>query len=606
MTHLSVLSKNRFKDSPPADTVRRLKEILHKNNIKVEEIWNDTSSIHTSSLRLVIEHTDIGSNGKGISPEYAMASAYAEFFERLQNNHLNTFIRQNPEKDCDFFLYPDEKNLSIQDLISAENSFLDYFFRERNIDKDTGGRKRYLERLCQTGCIYSKQESFLSLPFFHVNTGSIQYLPYGLYRPYYGSNGMCAGNTPSEALLQGLSEIMERAVSRRIFAENPCFPPIPEEDLKEYPHIYERIQIIRSDRRFTVRVLDCSFGGRYPVAGLLVIEKNTGRYGFKLGCHPDYSIAIERTLTEAVQAQDICEFATNSMVDFSSETIYSESNIGMCIMNGQGSYPYSILSNNPTYPYVKAASVTEKNNDSLWQLWCQKLMDEGYDILIRDVSYLGFPSYHIMIPGLSETSTVSDHDYEMIYLLNESVPLFRNPHKIGPDNSTVISSLLEHFDYRPYLSFFYNTDSFSEIPFETIGASSSYCHALCMFLQEDYPAAIESLSRVIDTVMQYSDVPEHIVHELMASMYYLASRQEISSHEEAVHYISLLFEEEYCNDIDTLFGNRQTLMQKVFPSYNDNIGDRTFLRLVETCRNAAAANMPDQALISQIWSNTHE
>ena len=51
----------------------------------MKEIWSEKSTVDTYSLRLVIEGTDIGTNGKGISKELATASAYAEFFERFQN-----------------------------------------------------------------------------------------------------------------------------------------------------------------------------------------------------------------------------------------------------------------------------------------------------------------------------------------------------------------------------------------------------------------------------------------------------------------------------------------------------------------------------------------
>ena len=48
----------------------------------------EKSSIGTYALRLKIENTDIGVNGKGINKIYAQASAYAELIERLQNDLL--------------------------------------------------------------------------------------------------------------------------------------------------------------------------------------------------------------------------------------------------------------------------------------------------------------------------------------------------------------------------------------------------------------------------------------------------------------------------------------------------------------------------------------
>lgn len=47
-----------------------------------------------------------------------------------------------------------------------------------------------------------------------------------------------------------------------------------------------------------------------------MIEKNTGKFGFKLGAHPDYGIAMERCFTEAAQGRDIYEYAQRCLFDF--------------------------------------------------------------------------------------------------------------------------------------------------------------------------------------------------------------------------------------------------------------------------------------------------
>lgn len=65
-----------------------LKSILERLNVEIDEIWQDESSIGTYALRVVFKGTNIGTNGKGVSREYALASAYAEFFERYQNDLL--------------------------------------------------------------------------------------------------------------------------------------------------------------------------------------------------------------------------------------------------------------------------------------------------------------------------------------------------------------------------------------------------------------------------------------------------------------------------------------------------------------------------------------
>ena len=47
-------------------------------------------------------------------------------------------------------------------------------------------------------------------PFINTKTGKDEYLPTFLVRLALGSNGMSAGNTKEEALVEGISELIER------------------------------------------------------------------------------------------------------------------------------------------------------------------------------------------------------------------------------------------------------------------------------------------------------------------------------------------------------------------------------------------------------------
>ena len=68
------LHESHYKEVSPVKTVEKIKSILDELEIGVEENWCDKSDIETYSLRLSIKGTNIGSNGKGISKEYARAS----------------------------------------------------------------------------------------------------------------------------------------------------------------------------------------------------------------------------------------------------------------------------------------------------------------------------------------------------------------------------------------------------------------------------------------------------------------------------------------------------------------------------------------------------
>ena len=77
------------KECKPEETVKKIKRILKKFKINVieKEIININNSFYSTRVELK-EIKGVGTNGKGITKEYALASAYAEFMERLQSNFL--------------------------------------------------------------------------------------------------------------------------------------------------------------------------------------------------------------------------------------------------------------------------------------------------------------------------------------------------------------------------------------------------------------------------------------------------------------------------------------------------------------------------------------
>ncbi|MDR0754293.1 MAG: YcaO-like family protein, partial [Prevotellaceae bacterium] len=81
----------KYKSLLPEQTVHNIQSILADIGILLKDRHIETNKIH--SCRAIIgnhnlDKSDIGANGKGISFEYAMASGYAEFMERIQNRIL--------------------------------------------------------------------------------------------------------------------------------------------------------------------------------------------------------------------------------------------------------------------------------------------------------------------------------------------------------------------------------------------------------------------------------------------------------------------------------------------------------------------------------------
>ena len=313
---MSELQERRYKEVTPEETVKRLKELLKKIGIEVVETWSDESSVGTYSLRVAIKGTDIGQNGKGMTKEFAMASAYAEFFERFQNGMFK-FRIEKPTKEIPFTYAPDEKILSVEELMSGKNSFVENIVNKNGRGNDSKEQQiDYVKDVLNQNSKLVQKEDFISLPYYSIKNDEIEYIPERLFTYTCNSNGMCAGNSREEALIEGLSEIYERYVGIKIFKEKATLPEIPAKYLEKFPKVEEMVEKLKKNDRYYFRLVDCSFGGKYPVAGLYIIEKNTGKFGFKLGAHPDYGIAMERCFTEAAQGRDIYEYAETCLFDF--------------------------------------------------------------------------------------------------------------------------------------------------------------------------------------------------------------------------------------------------------------------------------------------------
>ena len=109
----------KHKDKNPLETITTIRNILGELGILLTEKWL-FSSVHCCSVRISDPITGDGTNGKGTTPAYALASGYAEFMELIQNLMLYRWINSDRDKPdpIDFYFDPMEMNQTIDDLIS--------------------------------------------------------------------------------------------------------------------------------------------------------------------------------------------------------------------------------------------------------------------------------------------------------------------------------------------------------------------------------------------------------------------------------------------------------------------------------------------------------
>lgn len=396
---------NRFKDALPADTVHKIRNIFYGLGLLTVDDWIDSGIDGCHALRVSIAGTGMGSNGKGTDPVYALASAYAELIERMQNNILYLGgLSDEAQTHAGFLIAPDEKYYSYNEIAEMDNAMLNYVLT-RTIGHIPDPHSDDRLECIKSWTVFNPPghpSCAITVPFYSVRQRKIQYLLYDMYSSIYGSNGMCAGNTPEEALVQGLSEIFERYVNKKLITDRVTPPTIPDSYLMNYPVLYRIIQAIRQSGRYKVVVKDCSLGKKYPVLGTMIIDTYKGTFGMKLGVHPSFRIALERTITEAFQGQNIESFTQSCRIGYEDGFLNHRDNTVNVAKVGAGQYPAALFSDKASYEFTPFMDEKVRQNRVMLQDMVKLLVDQGYELLVRDVSFLGFPSYQIIVPGFSE------------------------------------------------------------------------------------------------------------------------------------------------------------------------------------------------------------
>lgn len=381
-----------YKDSAPLDTVRRIKQILRDNGLTTTEVWQEDTIPNCHAMSVRVNGLTLKSNGKGLTREFAMASGYGELIERLQLGLTGTGVGQKTA------LREDAATLTADAATLAAANPLRYQRIAQRLKLATGSdidSRRLLSRFEDYDGDVTVKE------YRNLVTGQKELLPTEMVRRIYGTNGCAAGNTPEEALVQAISEIMERHHQLRIIHEGLTPPALPDSMLQNYAASWETICFLR-EQELNVSVLDCSLGTPFPVVCVCLTDPKTGAYHTHFGAFPLFEIALQRALTETFQGrtlQNVTQFrgySNKQPGQHHPEAIINE------VAFGSWRKPHSFFHGDPSYPAQTSFGFDGVGNKSLLKQCVHYLTELGYDILVRDHSVLGFPTYQVIVPGFSE------------------------------------------------------------------------------------------------------------------------------------------------------------------------------------------------------------
>lgn len=426
---------HKYKEAPPYTTITKIRNILHGLSIfTFERLWlNPYPQIYSVRVECTEEDGEFGANGKGRNREYTLASAYAEFVERLQNGYLGgiyglnrLFLKKNKEA-AGFYYFPDEKILSEDKFRSLPSNYLNDIFGNQTEKERNRQIKAYFTRLKENG-----EDGVVAIPFYNVASNTIVYLPYNLTLTITGSNGMAAGNTPAEGIFQALCELIERYAVSQVYYKQLTPPTIPREFLKDYPEELSIIEAIENAGYF-VEIKDFSAGLKLPAIGVLVFDKNKEKYKLNVGSETSFKRALSRALTEIYQGNidkadfdnrlhDIPEdeleyFLANDSLSMAKRSL----EIRKFIIDGSGIFPKSLFGENPSYHFCPDIYKSENSYKEEIIKLIKFFNRLGHDVLIRDVSFLGFPSYYVVIPNVSIYGRKTFEDVSNVNTLIDTV-----------------------------------------------------------------------------------------------------------------------------------------------------------------------------------------
>lgn len=389
-----------YKDSTPERTVETIRGILSRLGVSMSgEIQCPSPGLY--ALRLADEQNVWAVNGKGLTSEYCLASAYGEAIERLQARIAHGRQALDIDDRYAFSLYPDEVMLPVPGIRdNAQSVYRDMLLAWRGKAPTDEQMNRLWERLLGGG-------KTAYAPYYDVSADRVALLPDRVILALSGSNGLSAGNTPEEALCQAMAEVFERYVQQTI-VKNALTPPvIPGAWLAENcPMLYNVMRRLEKRTGYTIRVMDASLGRGCPVVCIALIDRASQRYCLRFGAHPVIATALERCLTELCQGYTpgIKRMDDAYLLNWPGDGSVKhddEGNLYDMMKACMGRVADRFFSSAPDWRFEPWRVYERFTNKEGVRRMAKRLADMAGNVYARDYGYVGFPAFRVYVPGMS-------------------------------------------------------------------------------------------------------------------------------------------------------------------------------------------------------------
>lgn len=291
--------ENKYKDRSPDETIQIIDKFFNSLGLYIKQeavlqseanSWGCLLGVFSGNQKILTQ------NGKGTTRSFALASGYAELFERFCNKNVlfghpivSSIVLELNKENKGYYLHPEEKILSLEDF--RENSpmlydlYLKYCGDEENMELFFS---------------YFFSNKIIGIPMTNCfDPADKVYEDPRMWMKMFNSGGLSAGNTLEEALVQAMSEIFERYACEQFFKNPQILCEVSKQHLNSFPSIANMLKNLPEHK--TIKIFDLSYTYHVPACLGVLINNNNINYSLDFSGAPTFEIAAERVITELYQ-----------------------------------------------------------------------------------------------------------------------------------------------------------------------------------------------------------------------------------------------------------------------------------------------------------------
>lgn len=395
--------RNEFgKTDTPGNTIERITTGFDRLDYDIRYMpFQVADQIHWSQIN--IDAINLACQGKGLTPELAKASAHAELVERFSGGlFFQAFEEQVRFNMPALYSRNVHRFLNYEWLNGYVNSHQDELTDDHLPIETLLRNQRHLfpEHIEK---IKNSRMARHWVDGYSVMQGKNIKVPINFIAYINASNGMAAGNTLEEALIQASCEVFERYTQIQIIKPEKSVPSIDRSTLKS-SHLNAMIDFYEKEN-VEIILKDFSMGGRFPSIGVLFINHNLrpGRLEHKIlvpGVSFNTDEALSRCLTEVMQGRDTL---TRPVPNLDRPVVHRSrtENLYLLFKCCVSQKDISFLEKGDTIAYKDS-----QGENILWEIEeikkiCQALET---DFIVLDLTHpvLEFPVARVVMPGISD------------------------------------------------------------------------------------------------------------------------------------------------------------------------------------------------------------